>query len=52
MCQFEAPKQVGKSDEGRVGMRQEAEEACAGDSCQRKSHGRSEGSGGLVVQRF
>ena len=46
MCQFEAPKQEGKSDEARVRMRQEAQEACAGDFCKRKSNGRGEGSGG------
>ena len=33
MCQFEAPKQEGKSDEARVRMRQEAQEAGAGDFC-------------------
>ena len=46
MCQFEAPKQEGKSDEARVRMRQEAQEAYAGEFCKRKSNGRGEGSGG------
>ena len=45
MCQFEAPKQEGKSDEARVRMRQEAQEAGAGNFCKRKSNGRGEGSG-------
>ena len=40
MCQFEAPKQERKSDEARVRMRQEAQEAGAGDFCKRKSNGR------------
>ena len=46
MCHFEAAKEVGKSDAGRVRMRQKAEEACAGDFCKRKSNGRDVGSGG------
>ena len=40
MSQLEAAKEVKKSDEGRVRMRQETEEACAGDLCKRKSNGR------------